>query len=68
VTGEASPHPDGSGVRIMNLKDGTVTPLTTEYDNFAIWSPRGDQIALVRASTAILSCSPSGRTAPTCPG
>ena len=26
--------PDGSGLRIMNLKDGTVTPLTAEYDNF----------------------------------
>jgi TolB protein len=40
--------PDGNGLRIMNLKDGTVTRLTTEYDNFPIWSPRGDLIAFVR--------------------
>jgi TolB protein len=40
--------PDGNGLRIMNLKDGTVTVLTSEYDNFPVWSPRGDLIAFVR--------------------
>ena len=40
--------PEGDGLRIMNLKDRTVTPLTAEYDNFPVWSPRGDLIAFVR--------------------
>jgi len=40
--------PEGNGLRIMNLKDRSVTPLTEEYDNFPVWSPRGDLIAFVR--------------------
>jgi TolB protein len=40
--------PEGDGLRIMNLKDRTVIPLTAEYDNFPVWSPRGDLIAFVR--------------------
>ena len=40
--------PEGDGLRIMNLKDRTVTPLTAEYDNFPVWSPRGDLIAFAR--------------------
>jgi Tol biopolymer transport system component len=39
---------EGDGLRIMNLKDGTVTRLTADYDNFPVWSPRGDLIAFVR--------------------
>lgn len=40
--------PDGEGLRIMNLADGSVTELTDGYDNFPIWSPRGDLIAFMR--------------------
>jgi TolB protein len=40
--------PDGDGLRIMNLKDRALTPLTAEYDNFPVWSPRGDLIAFIR--------------------
>ena len=29
---------------IINLKDGSITVLTTGYDNFPAWSPRGDLI------------------------
>jgi Tol biopolymer transport system component len=32
------------GLRILNLKDGKVVTLTTEYDNFPAWSPTGDLI------------------------
>ena len=40
--------PDGSGLRIMNLDDRSVKTLTDDYDNFPIWSPRGDLIAFMR--------------------
>src|SRR6185312_13240692 len=40
--------PAGQGLRIMNLADRSVTTLTSEYDNFPVWSPRGDLIAFVR--------------------
>ena len=40
--------PDGTGLRIMNLNDHLITVLTTTYDNFPMWSPRGDLIAFVR--------------------
>ncbi|MGP8245777.1 MAG: hypothetical protein ACLQVN_14820 [Bryobacteraceae bacterium] len=32
------------GLRILNLADGKVVTLTTEYDNFPAWSPKGDLI------------------------
>ena len=32
------------GLRILNLEDGKVATLTTEYDNFPAWSPKGDVI------------------------
>jgi TolB protein len=32
------------GLRILNLEDGKVVTLTTEYDNFPAWSPKGDLI------------------------
>src|SRR5260370_1911500 len=38
-------RPEGDGLRIMNLKDRTVTPLTAEYDNFPVCSPPGDPLA-----------------------
>ncbi|HYM22649.1 MAG TPA: hypothetical protein VEU08_05560, partial [Vicinamibacterales bacterium] len=34
--------PDGEGLRIMNLETKQVTSLTNGYDNFPLWSPRGD--------------------------
>jgi TolB protein len=40
--------PEGQGLRIMDLESRKVTTLTTEYDNFPLWSPRGDLIAFVR--------------------
>jgi Tol biopolymer transport system component len=32
------------GLRILNLADGKVITLTTEYDNFPAWSPKGNLI------------------------
>jgi TolB protein len=40
--------PDGTGLRIMNLEDHSIALLTKDYDNFPVWSPRGDLIAFVR--------------------
>jgi len=40
--------PEGEGLRILNLEDHSITALTNEYDNFPLWSPRGDLIAFVR--------------------
>ena len=40
--------PEGEGLRIMNLEDHSVTVLTSKYDNFPAWSPRGDLIAFIR--------------------
>src|SRR4051812_1536575 len=41
--------PDGEGLRIMNLETRAVTKLTEGYDNFPLWSPRGDLIMYSRA-------------------
>jgi Tol biopolymer transport system component len=40
--------PDGEGLRIVNLEDSSVKVLTDGYDNFPVWSPRGDLIAFMR--------------------
>ena len=40
--------PDGKGLRIVNLEDSSVKVLTDGYDNFPVWSPRGDLIAFIR--------------------
>jgi Tol biopolymer transport system component len=40
--------PEGQGLRIKNLEGNSVTPLTTEYDSFPSWSPRGDLITFTR--------------------
>jgi TolB protein len=40
--------PEGQGLRIMDLETSKVTTLTGDYDNFPLWSPRGDLIAFVR--------------------
>ena len=37
------------GLRILNMEDGSVTKLTTDYDNFPMWSPKGDRIGFTRA-------------------
>jgi TolB protein len=42
--------PDGEGLRIMNLESKAVTKLTEGYDNFPLWSPRGDLIMFSRAA------------------
>ncbi len=39
---------DGEGLRTMELASGATTTLTTGYDNFPIWSPRGDRIVFSR--------------------
>jgi TolB protein len=36
------------GLRIMNLENKAVTTLTSDYDNFPLWSPRGDLIMFAR--------------------
>jgi Tol biopolymer transport system component len=43
--------PEGEGLRIMNLDDHSVSVLTDAYDNFAVWSPRGDLIAFIRKTS-----------------
>jgi Tol biopolymer transport system component len=40
--------PEGAGIRVMNLADNSVRVLTTEYDNFPLWSPAGDLILFTR--------------------
>jgi Tol biopolymer transport system component len=44
--------PEGQGLRIMTLADHTSTKLTGAWDNFPLWSPRGDRIAFVRRNSA----------------
>ncbi len=41
---------EGNGLRIMNLETKVITTLTKEYDNFPLWSPRGDLIMFARLS------------------
>ena len=55
--------PEGSGLRIMNVEDRSITSLTKEYDNFPAWSPRGDLIAFMRKVSGdfeIFSIRPDG--------
>jgi TolB protein len=42
--------PEGIGLRIMNLDDKSIKVLTDVWDNFPVWSPRGDLIAFIRRS------------------
>jgi TolB protein len=39
---------DGYGLRILNLETKAITTLSGEYDNFPLWSPRGDLIMFSR--------------------
>jgi Tol biopolymer transport system component len=36
------------GLRILNVADGSVTKLTSDNDNFPMWSPAGDAIGFTR--------------------
>jgi TolB protein len=40
--------PDGDGLRIMDVETDEVRVLSTGYDNFPLWSPRGDVIMFSR--------------------
>jgi Tol biopolymer transport system component len=40
--------PDGAGLRIMDIETKQVTPIASGYDNFPLWSPRGDLIMFSR--------------------
>lgn len=53
----------GDGLRIMNLETKAVTTLTDGYDNFPLWSPRGDLIIFSRqdrGNYAIFTIRPDG--------
>lgn len=54
---------DGEGLRVMDIASGAVTTLTKAYDNFPIWSPRGDRIVFSRVISGdyeIFSIAPDG--------
>lgn len=56
--------PDEEGLRVMNLADGSVRPLTSAYDNFPVWSPKGDLIAFIRrveGSFQAMTIRPDGK-------
>ena len=38
----------GDGLNIMNIETNVARTLTTGYDNFPLWSPRGDLIMFTR--------------------
>ena len=40
--------PDGEGLRIMDIETKQVTSIAGGYDNFPLWSPRGDLIMFSR--------------------
>lgn len=40
--------PEGDGLRVRNLDTNATTMLTRGYDNFPLWSPRGDLIMFSR--------------------
>ncbi|HEV2485444.1 MAG TPA: hypothetical protein VGT08_07925 [Terracidiphilus sp.] len=59
-----SSGPDGDGLRIMDLGDHSVKVLTDDYDNFPVWSPRGDLIAFMRridGNFEVLTIHPDGK-------
>jgi len=54
----------GCGLRSMNLGTKAATRLTTEHDNFPLWSPRGDLIMfshLVDGAYEIYTIKPDDR-------
>ena len=53
----------GDGLRILTIASGAVTTLTTGYDNFPLWSPRGDRIMFSRVADSdyeIYTIGPDG--------
>jgi TolB protein len=40
--------PEGEGLRVMNIDTKAIATLTSGYDNFPLWSPRGDLIMFSR--------------------
>jgi TolB protein len=55
--------PDGEGLRVMNIETGAITTLTSGYDNFPLWSPRGDVIMFSRLAQGdyeIFTIKPDG--------
>ena len=55
--------PEGDGLRIMNLETHASTLLSAGYDNFPLWSPRGDLIMFSRLaedSYEIFTIKPDG--------
>ena len=55
--------PEGDGLRIMNLETKETKMLTRGYDNFPLWSPRGDLIMFSRmekADSEIYTIKPDG--------
>ncbi len=55
--------PEGNGLRVKNIDTGAVTTLTDGYDNFPLWSPRGDLIMFSRQADGdyeIYTVSPDG--------
>jgi Tol biopolymer transport system component len=40
--------PQGDGLRILNIETKAVSTVTSGYDNFPLWSPRGDLIMFSR--------------------
>jgi Tol biopolymer transport system component len=55
--------PAGEGLRVLNIATKTVTTLTDGYDNFPLWSPRGDLIMfsrLVDGAYEIYTIKPNG--------
>jgi Tol biopolymer transport system component len=40
--------PDGDGLRVMDIETKKVTSIAGGYDNFPLWSPRGDLIMFSR--------------------
>lgn len=56
--------PEGEGLRIRNMRDQSVKVLTDGYDNFPVWSPRGDLIAFIRqvdGDFEVFSIRPDGK-------
>jgi Tol biopolymer transport system component len=56
--------PEGQGLRIRDLESGKTAVLTDQYDNFPLWSPRGDLIAFVRqyqGDYEVFSIRPDGK-------
>jgi len=55
--------PDGDGLFIKDIGTGAVTTLTKGYDNFPLWSPRGDLIMFSRQAAGdyeIYTIKPDG--------